>query len=67
MTKKHYVLIAAVINARLKREYEIQRAGNEVRAAIITLQVLANDLARAFAQDNARFDAERFINACNPE
>jgi len=49
MTKKDYEKIASVIF----------RCGD-----IISKQKLIADLADAFAQDNPRFDRDRFFNAC---
>lgn len=52
MTRKDYVLIAAAIRAA------------DDGMCHITIRHLANELAAALAEDNPRFDRERFLIAC---
>ena len=54
MTRKDYILIAAVIN----------RVGDDPTVNTWTLWRLANELSDRLAQDNPRFDRERFLKAC---
>jgi len=55
MSKKDYVAIAGVLN-----EWH-QSAGNSL--AQLSIKLMAGDLAKVFAEDNPRFDAERFDEA----
>lgn len=59
MTKKNYIAIAQAINDVLWRE----------KADPATVTTLIGSLATVFANDNPRFDAERFFAAClkNPK
>ena len=50
LSRKHYVAIASKVASKV-HNYE-------------TRQALASELAVIFAEDNPRFDAEKFIEAC---
>lgn len=54
MTRKHYIMLASVIDAH-------QWADNGDRAAFVA------DLATELIRDNPRFDAARFAEACGVE
>lgn len=54
MTRKHFIAIAAIIDARR----------DELTTEGILLLPLARDMADMFAADNPRFDRERFLKAC---
>lgn len=62
MTRKHFQLIASVVNDSLKRE-----DGNTTKEAKYRCEAM-RDMALRFASElrheNSRFDAERFLNAC---
>ena len=56
MTRRDYVLLANVINARLSARPDQEKAE--------AYRLIANDLADALATDNPRFDRARFLTAC---
>jgi hypothetical protein len=58
MTRKDYILIAAALNKA--REF-LESNGDSTVGFAVTVESLTADLQA----DNARFDAARFINACN--
>jgi len=64
MTKKDYELIAHNINMSYERELQIQRAGNNVGASIIALEILVIRLANALYANNNKFNKEKFYRAC---
>ena len=56
MTRKHYKLIAEVIdNLPQSGEFEISQHHRET---------IARNLAAAFKADNAAFDEDKFLKAC---
>lgn len=55
MTRKDYVLIAAAIKSQL---------GFVPHERDLTIEAVAKAIAAALAQDNPRFDRERFMKAC---
>lgn len=55
MSRKDYVLIAGVFKARLD--------GGDCDERHCVVQ-LAKEMAKAFRQDNERFDKSRFLLAC---
>lgn len=64
MTRKHFEAIAAVLrqeNTRLAQGNVPDYAGQR------TLSNLTDRLADAFADENPRFDRQRFIAACQGE
>lgn len=61
MTKKDYELIAKTLNHA--REYE-GNAPDDKKIIITLLDVLADDLSEELAEDNPRFDRNRFLKAC---
>lgn len=65
MTKKDYELIASEISYSLETERRIAREGNDTIVAQLALTMLAKNLAKTLSQENARFDTERFLKACN--
>ena len=52
MTKKHYEAIANIMKGYIPN------------AKSKSFKYIAEDLADYFAQDNPKFDRERFLNAC---
>lgn len=59
MTRKDYVLIAEAFKAEIK--YWPRSHSPEAATA---LDCIGERLANALAQDNPRFDRQRFIEAC---
>lgn len=62
-SKRHYEQVAAVIQYR-RHLYEDCISAPRARDAVKEIQ---GDLCKLFAQDNPRFDAERFNKACEPK
>lgn len=62
-TRKHYERIAQAI-AETSGKYEATEAGSAVDS---TRDYIANELADMFAEDNPRFDRERFCAAARVE
>lgn len=60
MSKKHFIRIAAKFNEDLRTARVIQNSQIRISA----LLSLALGLCDIFADDNDRFDRERFLNAC---
>ena len=58
LSRKHYTETAKIINKSRENRYEI----NMVQ--FIPLNGIVNDLIDYFAEDNDKFDAERFRVAC---
>ena len=57
MSRKHYEMIAAILNdLRIGAQLSAQ-GDDDVRRAVLTL-------ANTFETDNSRFDRDRFIAAC---
>lgn len=56
MSKKDYVLIARVINA--------QRRHFKHNMAFEALDVISEQLSLALAEENPRFNRDKFLNAC---
>lgn len=56
MSKKHFVVIAALIKSRLERETSEETKGG--------IRLVALDLANQFVSENPRFDKARFLTAC---
>ena len=61
MTRKDYVLIAAALAAAARN---VTAAGMTDHTAHTVWQECAATVADALAQDNPRFDRERFLTAC---
>lgn len=59
MTKKDYIAISDLI-----RETREDLTANATIDANATLELLINRLCYVFGRDNARFDSERFREAC---
>lgn len=59
MSRKDYEVIARV----LKAEFNFRRDAREW-LALDAVRNVASALARTFADDNPRFDYDRFIRAC---
>jgi len=55
MTRKDYILIAAAIQSAMIQGYS---------GAEWARQCVAHNIALALANDNPRFDRERFLKAC---
>ncbi len=58
MTRKDYELVAATLN-RVRAMYWVSKAGR--------YNAIVEELAASFKKDNARFDTEKFIDACGLE
>ena len=74
MTKKDYELIAKTLNHA--REYEgktpddkktILALLDDKKTILALLDVLADDLSEELAEENPRFDRNRFLKACGVE
>ena len=64
MTRKDFVLLAETI--RLLPSFEAyQRDGKLNSTDVVNFSAICRRFAEALATTNARFDADRFINACN--
>ena len=59
MTRKDYVLIASTL--KTARDENMARFGGMARQGI---EVAAEAMADALANENPRFDRERFLRAC---
>lgn len=57
MTKKQFTAIASILNKRLAEKNKAPIGEYEV------VEVLALDLAKYFAEQNPRFDEDRFLEA----
>jgi hypothetical protein len=57
MTKKDYVVIAAVLD-RIRLDFDMD--GEDT----VSLSLVAEELATALADTNPRFDRARFLTAC---
>ena len=72
MARKHFEAIAGIIN-RLDLSDTISPAMSEQSAHHYlvgnrdTIDILANNIADLFPQENPRFDRERFLKACGVE
>jgi hypothetical protein len=71
MSKKHYIMIAEILNlcyesARTIGSGERRRPQQPVITKALQAQLLeiAEMLSEAFEEENARFDEERFMRAC---
>ena len=60
MTRKDYIAIAKVFQARSEMARNIQNAPSR----LAHYAEVAGDLADVLAQDNQRFDRARFLKAC---
>lgn len=68
MTRKDYVLIAEAIQAEHAWVQENRAVlGSCVDAQLFRMKETAGRIAGAMAQDNPRFDRERFMQACGFE
>lgn len=63
MTRRDYELIAASVSRSRMVKGLIGRTP-ERNAALDAVSLVAIDLAATLANDNPRFDKERFFNAC---
>jgi hypothetical protein len=67
-TKQHYHTIGLLLYNRLdleKRRYEYKLVNNFTspnKDAIFTVKNIAHDFARMFAEDNKKFDPQKFFN-----
>jgi hypothetical protein len=62
MTRKDYVLIAAAL-AAAKADIRAKEPATDVDTLIDGVDYAVGWLANRLAQDNSRFDAERFLTA----
>jgi hypothetical protein len=60
MTKKHFELVAEVLETHVTRE----RRNGPVNTSTDTAEQIARALAKKFATVNENFDAARFLKAC---
>jgi hypothetical protein len=58
MTKQDYIIVAEVLN-RVRGMYWVSKAGR--------YNAIVEELAAAFAEDNPRFNQDKFIDACGLE
>jgi hypothetical protein len=64
MTRKDFILIAETI--RLLPSFETyQQDGKLYTTDVVHFSCVCRRFAEALATSNPRFDADRFINACN--
>lgn len=64
MTRKDYVLIAKAISDALDTLDDAPNAVELMEDAQASISILIDQLAKALATDNPRFDADRFRLAC---
>jgi hypothetical protein len=57
--KRHYEAIALTAQDTVKYRTASQKE-------VIGVHKLLHELARSFQRDNPQFDAQRFLNACEP-
>jgi len=58
MTKKDYEAFAEILN------YTYQKSAQYLKKPDRLIEHLAEDIATILAEDNPRFDRERFLTAC---
>lgn len=56
MSKKHFIVIAAIIRRHLKRSYNALETSR--------IRLLVNSLCYEFKKVNKRFNKARFLKAC---
>ena len=61
-SKQHYIAIARIIATA--EQHSIATQSGLIRT--VDKAELVSELSKLFAQDNARFDETRFIDACYP-
>jgi hypothetical protein len=68
MTKKHLIAVAAILAMRIdaceKLLDEDLPYADEIRGYLYAYQQVARDFAHIAAEDNPRFDRDRFLQAC---
>jgi hypothetical protein len=66
MTKKDYIAVANIIKDRrpLAKTSSTEAGRTGIYVANDVLDGLASDFADVFANDNPRFDRQRFMDAC---
>lgn len=70
MTKKDYIKFAAMIKARVDELHSEVKQVNQLtdysnlRGKLSEVQHFAGEMANIFADDNDRFDSDRFLKAC---
>ncbi len=60
MTKKDYIAIAAAIKQGVESSKRYAANGERVDE----VRLIAERISRVMAEDNSRFDADKFITAC---
>lgn len=64
MTRKDYVSTANVLQSAVSiAKWELEENSKELFFALEQVQFIAENFAKMFAEDNPRFDEERFFNA----
>lgn len=65
MSKKHYEAIAKILATAIKRQERIGRETLSAKAdeSVVVLKDVGEQLGAYFADDNERFDGERFLKA----
>jgi hypothetical protein len=63
MTRKDYELIAGTIH-RSRMAKSLIKQEKERNAAFSAISMVAIDMAATLANDNPRFDSDRFLDAC---
>lgn len=65
MSRKDYRAFAEIIAAeRSMARHQLANGGNDGEVKLRTTRNIAFSMADVFARDNARFDRERFYEAC---
>tara|TARA_R100000963_G_C4591135_1_gene68278 strand:+ start:395 stop:598 length:204 start_codon:yes stop_codon:yes gene_type:complete len=64
MSRKHYIQVAKIIADQIEFTRQFNNGKIEQHRIAATIQI-ARDLADMFQRDNAQFDRERFLTACN--
>ena len=64
LSKKYYKAIAEIIKKNRVESYDSWLEYEEQRTRELGINVIAEDLAQMFIEDNPHFDRERFLKAC---
>lgn len=60
MTRKHYKAIAKIVKESSERTFD----ENYKQSYVISRNTLIDELCIIFKQDNARFNKDKFVEAC---
>jgi hypothetical protein len=64
MSRKHYIQAAKIIADQIEFTKQFNDGKIEQHRIAATIQI-ARDLADMFKRENAQFDRDRFLTACN--